>query len=56
MDRVKFYKCSREEYERAKEKGLVDQSAFYFVVEESALYAGQEMIVRDEQEKEYKEM
>ena len=56
MDRVKFYKCSKEQYERAKEKGLVDQSAFYFVVDDSALYIGQEKVLTEKQEKEYKEM
>ena len=56
MDRVKFYKCSEEEYKRLKEKGLVDQSAFYFVVDDSALYIGQEKVLTEKQEKEYKEM
>lgn len=56
MDRVKFYKCSREDYERVLAQGLIDQSAFYFVVDDPALYIGQEKVLTEKQEKEYKEM
>ena len=56
MDRVKFYKCSKEDYERVVAQGLIDQSAFYFVVDDPALYIGQEKVLTEKQEKEYKEI
>ena len=56
MDRVKFYKCSKEEYERITKEGLINPYAFYFVVDDPALYIGQEKVLTERQEKEYKEI
>ena len=52
MDRVKFYKCSKEEYERIVAQGLINPYAFYFVVDDPALYIGQEKVLTERQEQE----